>query len=60
VRRLKVRLWEVEKASSLIGDIVEVSEAAARADNIQEIAMFSGGGNPGAAAWRPRTLVRLM
>ena len=41
-------LWlqsrQAEEASCLIGDVVEVDQATTLADDVEEIAMFAGGG----------------
>ena len=41
-------LWlqsrQAEEASCLIGDVMEVDEATTLADDVEEVAMFAGGG----------------
>jgi len=37
-------LWKAEKPPGLIGNITEIGEATALADNVKEVAMFSRGG----------------
>ena len=41
---LRLRSWHGEKAPGFVGDVVEVDKAAALADDVEEIAMFAGGG----------------
>jgi hypothetical protein len=36
--------WQTEKAPRLGDDVLELSEALALADDVEEIAIFSGGG----------------
>jgi hypothetical protein len=40
------RLWsrQAEEAPGLNGDVVEIDKAAARADDVEQIAMLAGGG----------------
>ena len=38
----RVRSWQAEKAPCFIGDVGEVGEAAAFADDVEQIAMFAG------------------
>ena len=38
------KLWQTEKAPRLSDDVLELSEALALADDVEEIAIFSGGG----------------
>ena len=43
-RRLQSDAWQAQKAAGFVGDIVEVDEAAALANDVQQIAMLAGGG----------------
>jgi hypothetical protein len=46
MRRLSLWLQsrQAEEASRFIGDLMEVGEATTLADDVEEIAMFAGGG----------------
>ena len=43
-RRLRFDAWQAKEAAGFVGDIVEVDEAAAVANDVQQIAMLAGGG----------------
>ena len=36
--------WQAQKASGFVGDVAEIGEAAGRADDVEQIAVFAGGG----------------
>lgn len=36
--------WHAEEEPSLVGDILEVDEAAALADDVEEVSMLAGSG----------------
>ncbi len=38
----RLRPWKAEKGPCLIGDVEEIGEAAAFADDVEQIAMFAG------------------
>ena len=38
----RLRPWKAEKAPCFIGDVEEIGEAAAFADDVEQIAMFAG------------------
>ena len=38
----RVRSWQAEKTPCFIGDVEEIDEAAAFADDVEQIAMFAG------------------
>jgi hypothetical protein len=38
----RLRSWQAEKAPCLIGDVGEIDEAGAFADDVEQIAMFAG------------------
>ncbi len=38
----RVRSWQAEKAACFIGDVGEIGEAAAFADNVEQIAVLAG------------------
>jgi hypothetical protein len=50
--RLRFGMWQAEERTRLIGDVLEVDQAAAFADDVEQVAMFAGGG-VGPFAGRP-------
>jgi hypothetical protein len=42
--------WQAQKASGFVGNLVEIGEAAGRADDVEQVAVFAGCCNAAKAA----------